>query len=171
MRRANTNNISANVLDRIGPDARGAGIFRLLRRVNCPRQEQIAEIMFLVADFTLNFARLLVEASKPADFVRKKRHAKGVTRAEAGAIEETVLALEKKLRNSAATYPDDARAIVITAAYIRRILSNSRVASYLIAVHPEIITELKAVDAARSGPINFRRRLKGTGTIGAPSSS
>jgi hypothetical protein len=59
--------------------------------------------------------------------------------------------LEEAFRRSATSYSDDACAVAVTAAYVRKLLRNDRIASYLNAVHPEIFEELSAVGYSCGG--------------------
>ncbi len=143
MQYSNTSKISAIALEKIGSEARVPGFYCLLRRVKHPRQEQIAELMSLSADHTLNFLRLLIAASKSSDFVKKKKRTRGITRNEEAAIEKTFRSLEGIFQTSAASYSDDAHAASLTIAYLRRLLNNGRIENYINAIYPELFKELK----------------------------
>lgn len=144
MPQPNKNKICVRALEQIGPDLRYPGFYSSLRHVKHRRQEQIAKLMFMSADYSLSFMQLLIAASKRSDFVKRKIRTRGISRHQQTAIEETFRPLEEAFRRSAASYSDDAYAAVVTTAYLRRVLRNVRIASYLNAVYPEIFEELKA---------------------------
>lgn len=144
MPQPNKNKICARALEQIGPDPRYPGFYSSLRRVKHRRQEQIAELMFMSADYSLSFMQLLIAASKRSDFVKRKIRTRGISRHQQAAIEKTFRPLEEAFRRLAASYSDDAYAVVVTTAYFRRVLRNVRITSYLNAVHPAIFEELRA---------------------------
>ena len=114
-------------------------------------------------DYTLSFMQLLIAASKHSDFIKKKIRTRGISRQQQTMIEETFQPIEETFRRLASSYSDDAYAVAITTAYVRRVLSNVRIASYLNAVHPEIFEELRAEvfvnqshsQASRRGKVDF----------------
>lgn len=104
----------------------------------------MADLMFMSADYTLNFVKLLIAASKDTDFAKKRGRTRGITRHEQATIEKRFQMLEKAFRRSATSYSDNAYAAALTTAYLRKVLGNARIASYLIAVHPELFEEMRA---------------------------
>jgi hypothetical protein len=150
MQRAIKSNISDRAFELLGPDPRYPEFYALLRRVNDRRQEQIAQLMFMSADYTVSFLRLLIAASKHSDYIKEKRPPRGISQRELAAIERTIQPLEEEFRRSAASYSDDAWAVAVTSAYVRKLLRNDRIASYLSAVYPKIFDELSAIGHSSS---------------------
>jgi len=157
MRPPNTKGISPRALEKVGPDTKYPGFYAMLRRVTPQRQEQIAEMMSMSADRTLSFLNLLIAASKDTDFVGKKWRTRGISRAEQAELVRTIQPLEELFRLSAPAFPGNAYVLAVTEAYLRRILRNDRVASYLCSVHPEILQELAADGLVTQAPGDARR--------------
>jgi DNA invertase Pin-like site-specific DNA recombinase len=132
---------SAGGLGKIGGSSQASECGSLLRRVSPGRQEEIAEIMAMSADRSLSFLRLLVLASKKGDFVRSRKMPRGVRPNEMKLIAREIGSLEEAFRAAAATYPDDAYALVFTEAYLRSLLKNARIAAYLRSVQPKLFAE------------------------------
>ena len=145
MRQSGKEGICPGALKKIGPDPKYPGFYSLLRRVKPQRQQQIADLMSMSADHSLSFLNLLIAGSKESDFVGKKRRTRGISRQELATIEKSFRSLENSFRSLAPAYPDNAYALVVTEAYLRGLLNNARVASYLNSVHPEIFEDLKGL--------------------------
>ena len=142
MTRATTKGICAAVLEKIGLRARPLYFYSMLRRVNSRRQDEIADLMAACSDYSLPFLNLLVFGSKASDFVRAKRRMRGLSQAELAVIEGVVPQLEAAFWGAARSYADDARASMVTEAYVRRIFSNPNVAAYVGAAHPRVFRSL-----------------------------
>jgi hypothetical protein len=80
MPQPNKSKICVRALEQIGPDPRYPGFYSSLRRVKHRRQEQIAKLMFMSADYSLSFMQLLIAASKRSDFVKRKIRTRGISR-------------------------------------------------------------------------------------------
>jgi len=117
--------------------------YSVLRRVNSTRQTQIADLMAACADYSYSLLYLLIFASKRSDFVRGKRRVRGLSKAELAKIENVFPRIEDAFRRSARSYADDARALMLTEAYVRRILANPRIAAYVRSAHPSVFGDLK----------------------------
>jgi hypothetical protein len=115
--------------------------------VNPRRQEEIAEIMALSGNRCRSFLRLLILASKESDFVRSKKTPRGVRPNEVKLIEREIGSLEEAFRAAAATYADDAYALVLTEAYFRSLLKNARIATYLRSVWPKLFAKVSELPA------------------------
>lgn len=119
----------------------------LLRRVSARRQEEIAEIMTLSADWSLSFLRLLVLASKERDFVRDMETPRGVQPYEMKLIEREIASLEEAFRTATAAYANTAYALVLTEAYLRSLVKNARIAAYLRSVWPKLFAKINCFPA------------------------
>jgi hypothetical protein len=144
MRAPNTKGISPRALKQIGSDHHFPQFYSTLRRLKPRRQEQIADLMAMSADRRLSFLTLLVSASKQSDFVGRKKRTRGISRRQLTEIEETMRRLEAQFRSSAPAYRENANALVVTEAYLRRILQNVQIANYIKSVHREIFDQFAA---------------------------
>jgi len=142
MKRGTTKGICSAALAKIGPDSREHYFYSMLRRVNDRRQSEITDLMAACSDYSFSFLNILVFASKPADFVRDKRRMRGLSKAELEMIEKVVPPLERAFWQAAKPYADDARSLMVTEAYIRRILGNAQIADLVRSVHPKVFRKL-----------------------------
>lgn len=143
MSRVVTKHICKVALDKIGGRSRPFYFYSLLRRVNARRQNEIADLMTACSDYSFSLLNLLIYASKATDFVREKRRMRGLSVAELTLIENVVPPLEAAFWKATKSYADDARALMVTDAYIRKILGNPEVVAYVRGVHPKVFRDLK----------------------------
>jgi len=142
MTRVTTKGICEPALRKIGADTGEFYFYSMLRRVNARRQNEIADLMVACSDFSFSFLNVLVFASNARDFVRGKRRMRGLSRAELELIEEVILSLETAFWKAAQSYANDARALMVTEAYVRRILNNPELLATVRSRHPNVLREL-----------------------------
>lgn len=145
MSRASTKGISEAALEKIQGGIKRPSFYSALRRVNAQRQEQIADIMTACSDYTDYLLNILIAASKSSDFVDTKRRMRGLGAHEQAEIDKVFPPIEDAFRKSTLSYADDARALAVTEAYVRRMLANPRIAAYIRAAHPDVTRELRRV--------------------------
>jgi hypothetical protein len=61
-------------------------------------------------------------------------------------IEKVVPPLERALWQAVKPYADDARSLIVTEAYIRRILGNAQIADLVRSGHPKVFRKLNRWD-------------------------
>lgn len=142
MARLVTKGICDAALEKIGAKTKSFQFYSMLRRVNAGRQNEIANLMAACADYSFSLLGVLTFGSKAHHFIRAKRRMRGVSRAELALIEKTVPPLEAAFWTAARSYADDARALMVTEAYVRRIIANPGVAARVRAAHPTTFLDL-----------------------------
>lgn len=142
MTRVSLKGICDAALEKISARARPFYFYSMLRRVNARRQNEIADLMAACSDYSFPFLNLLIFGSKASDFVRTKRRMRGLGQAELAVIEKAVPQFEAAFWSAARSYADDARASMVTEAYVRRILANPKVAAYVRVAHPKVFRDL-----------------------------
>ena len=152
--------ICTRALGLLGTQPTDQKIYPLLQRLKPGRQAQIADLMHKMCDYSLSFMQLLIATSNHSDFAEKKFRTLGITNSEQKAIERAFRPLERSFLVSAASYSDDAYALLVTTAYFRRVMKSPRILSYLVAVHPKIVAEL-ASEGIVERPRSNRRRAIG----------
>lgn len=136
--------ILPEVLDKIALDKPYNGFYAMLRRLKPLRQKRVADLIKLSADRTQSFLTLLLLVSKDSDQVGKKRPVRGISRRQLQDAGNAFRKIEDVFLSSSQTYQEDAYALVITSAYVRSLLQNERMFSYLQTVHPDILEGLKS---------------------------
>jgi hypothetical protein len=143
MRRRNIQDgICPRALKVLGPHTNDRKTYSMLRSVTSRRQREIADLMQKSADYTFCFMQLLIAATKRCDFSGGKTRTRGVTRNELAAIERTFGGLENAFRKSAPSYQEDTLTFLVSLAYVRKLLLNSRITKYLKTFHPRHYREL-----------------------------
>ena len=142
MKRGTTKGICSAALEKMGPDRREHYFYSMLRRVNGRRQNEIADLMVACSDCSFSFLNVLIFASNATDFVRAKRRMRGLNKAELEMIEKVMPPLEDAFWRAAKSYADDARSLMVTEAYVRRILGNPQVADFVRSDHPKVFRKL-----------------------------
>jgi len=143
MPRASTKGISEAALQKVRGHVKAPSFYSTLRRVNGRRQDQIADLMAACSDYTNCFLNLLIAASKGLDFIQPKKRMRGIGAGEQAEIEKIFPPVEEAFRKSCLSYAEDARALAVTEAYVRRMLANPRIAAYVQSVHPALSRELR----------------------------
>ena len=142
MKRGTTKGICSAALEKIGPDRREHYFYSMLRRVNGGRQNEIADLMVACSDYSFSFLNVLIFASNASDFVRGKRRMRRLNKAELEMIEMVMPPLEGAFWKAAESYADDARSLMVTEAYVRRILGNAQIADLVRSGHPKVFRKL-----------------------------
>lgn len=136
--------ILPEVLEKIAVEKPYAGFYAMLRRLKPQRQKRVADLIAMSADRTQSFLTLLLLVSKKRDKITKNRPLKGISEQHLEEAGRAFRKIEDAFLSSAETYRDDAYALAITRAYVRTLLKNPRVLSYLKAVHPETLEKLES---------------------------
>lgn len=143
MPRASTKGISEAALQTMPGHVKSQSFYSTLRRVNAQRQEQIADIMLACSDYTYCFLNLLIAASRRLDFLQPKKRMRGINASEQADIERVFPPIEDAFRKACLSYAEDARALAVTEAYLRRLFANPRIAAYVHTAHPVLSRELR----------------------------
>lgn len=134
--------------------------FDCLRKMKPLRQIEAAELMAAVGNFSSNYARALLAATKQQDLVHPERPKKigGITPEQMARMEREMETLQRDFKSIEASYGDDVLHLVIASGYLAKLIGNGETARYLGQHHPEILEEFRAIVAVvsldqTSGPI------------------
>lgn len=127
-------------------------VFDVLRRMKEYRQVETAELMASMNNFTANYAKAILAATRQQDLAKADRpkNVTGVTTEQMARMERELEKLNHDYRGIEATFGDDVLQLVLASRYLGRLIENANVANYLEARHPDILREFRAVVSASS---------------------
>ncbi|MFY8099377.1 MAG: plasmid partitioning protein RepB C-terminal domain-containing protein [Allorhizobium sp.] len=127
-------------------------VFDVLRRMKGYRQVETAELMASMNNFTANYAKAILAATRQQDLARPDRPKTmtGVTAEQMARMERELEKLNQDYRGIEATFGDDVLRLVLASRYLGRLIENANVANYLESRHPDILREFRSIVAASS---------------------
>lgn len=144
--------IAPEVVDLLKDKSVNPTTFEILRKMRPMRQIEAAELMNTAGIHTASYAKLLLAATPQSALVKPEKPKKvgGLTAEQTARMENEMEALQKDIKGVESGYGDDVLNLVIGAAYVAKVLANSRINRYLSKHHPELQAELNGVVAAAS---------------------
>jgi len=111
-----------------------------------------AELMTASANFTANYVKAMLAATKQHDLVHPERPKRvgGMSSEQMGRMEREMETVQRDFKAVEASYGDDVLQLVIAAGYLAKLIANPEIVRYLDQHHPEIVAEFKAIVAASS---------------------
>ncbi len=146
---------SLNLLSGLHPDAielleskhvSHAAIYAF-RRVMPTRQVEMAELMVAANDFSASYAKALVTATHEELLVEKKQQRKipTISEEEEAFLRHEMQHLEEDFKNVEESYGDNILKLTTARAYLKSLLSNTRVSKWLNQRHGDIVVEFQAI--------------------------
>jgi hypothetical protein len=121
-----------------------AEAFKILKRMTPYRQIEAAELMIAAHNYTVNFAKAILAATKPEDLIQPaNKHVSGIGREQASNMEEELADLQRDLTTIKYTYANDTLTLSITVKYLTGMLANEKVLQYFNKHHPDLLRELQ----------------------------
>jgi ParB-like chromosome segregation protein Spo0J len=119
--------------------------FWQLKKLGSLRQLEAAELMVAMNKYTTSYAKSLVAATPQAQLARpdKPKKIRGLSGDQVTLIERESANLEQEFRIAEQAYGVNHLDLVLTKGYLRKLLSNPRVALYLEKNHDCIFTEFR----------------------------
>lgn len=129
--------------DKIVPEP----VFGVLRKMKTPRQIQVAMLMNDYNKFTSNYAKILLAASDPNELVNKGRPTKYTPAmfARQARLENESLALSQDLEFLKEEYGTQMVDMTAMQAYLKRLLDNPDVSSYLRQFNESVYDKFKEI--------------------------
>lgn len=120
-------------------------VFRALRKMKAPRQITVAMLMNDQNKFSIPYAKALLEATAPDQLVNngKSRKLSPVIVARQARLEEENLALSQEISALKEQHGADMIDITAMQAYLKRLLGNEDVASYLHGFNETVYDKFK----------------------------
>ena len=127
-------------------------VFDILRKMKPSRQAEACRLMVSATTFTSAYAKALLTATTEAELMlpRRRRPPPIVTAADLSLMDRELKKAELEFRPVELAYGTDMVNLVIAARYISNLLGRSKVAQYLDANHPEMLSEFRSIVAAMS---------------------
>lgn len=146
------NGICSEVIEILKDRSVNPTTFDVLRKMKPMRQIEAAELMASMSNFTTNYAKALLAATRQADLVKseKPKQVSGMTPEQMARMEREMEALQRDFKAVESSYGDDVLNLVIASGYLSKIISNRRIERYLAQHHAEILDEFRAIIAAAS---------------------
>jgi ParB-like chromosome segregation protein Spo0J len=151
-RRILLDGICPEVIDLLKDRSVDPTTFDSLRKMKPMRQIEAAELMAAVGNFSSNYAKALLAATKQQNLVHPERPKRvgGITPEQMARMEREMDGLQRDFKAVEATYGDDVLHLVIASGYLAKLIGNSETARYLGHHHAEILDEFRAIVAAAS---------------------
>jgi ParB-like chromosome segregation protein Spo0J len=151
-RRILLDGICPEVIDLLKDRSVDPTTFDSLRKMKPMRQIEAAELMAAVGNFSSNYAKALLAATKQQNLVHPERPKRvgGITPEQMARMEREMDGLQRDFKAVEATYGDDVLHLVIASGYLAKLIGNSETARYLEHHHAEILDEFRAIVAAAS---------------------
>lgn len=125
---------------------------RELRKVKPLRQIEIAELMLAAGNLSVGYVKCLVAASPVEGLVDPERgkEARGLTPEEVSRMEHEMESLGREFKLIEESHGKNAVSLTVVAAYLKKLVDNTRVSRYLGQHHPEIHAEFQRLVEARN---------------------
>ena len=140
-RRSMLDGISSDVTKLLTDKMVSPLLFDVLRQMKSHRQLEAVQLMSIAQNFTATYARALLIATKPADRLASARPAiKGLSAEQMARMEAEMSSLQQQLGNLEWSLGDTVLQLVVATGYVRRLVGNSNVRTYLEREHPELLS-------------------------------
>lgn len=149
-----------SILDRICPEvvellkdkSVNPTTFDVLRKMKPMRQIEVTELMCMAANWSVNYAKALLAATRQEDLAKPEnpKKVRGLTPDQMARMEREMTSLQQDFKQIEASYGDDILHLVIASGYLNKLIGNPAIESYLLKHHGEIIREFRAIIAASS---------------------
>jgi ParB-like chromosome segregation protein Spo0J len=149
-----------SLLDRIAPEVIelfkdktiNPSTFDVLRRMKPLRQIEAAELMMAAANYSSNYAKALLVATRQQDLARPDCPKKigGISAEQMAKMEREMGNLQRDFKAIESSYGEDIFDLVISSGFIAKIISNPAIERYLQRYHSEILDEFRSVAEATS---------------------
>lgn len=121
-------------------------VAREMARMKPSRQQEMAEIMVICNDFTIPFARALLlttHVNELNDTHSNHNVGRIIPKRDRIAMGNELKSLLSEIRSFRANYADDASCLIVAIGYVRSLLANPAVASFLSRHYPETEEQLR----------------------------
>ena len=134
---------AANILEQIGC---AIAVYDIFRKMVPERQLECAQLMIQNVNVSLPFAQALLSASRADDLVSTpSRRRTGVTQQDLERLKAELASLQSQMGSLEDHYGLDALHMTVARGYLKRILENERLASWLTLNRPEYIAEMREI--------------------------
>lgn len=151
-RRMMLDGICAEVVDLLKDRTISIHTMEVLRKMKPMRQIEAVELMMALGNFSCSYAKALLAATRQGDLAHPEKPKKvgKMTPEQMARLEREMSTLNQDFRALEASYGDDVLQLVISAAYVGRLIANPAIEQYLAKRQPELLEEMRGIVAAAS---------------------
>lgn len=144
--------ICPEVIEQLKDKSINPGTFDALRKMKPLRQMEVAELMEMVGNFSVGYAKRLLIATQQNDLAMpdKPKHITGLTADQISRLEAETEGLHQQFKLVEQTHGDNVLQLVVASTYIGKLLRNRKIDRYLTSKHPELVLELRKIINATS---------------------
>jgi len=139
--------ICAEVIERLKDKQVPINTFHTLRKMSEYRQIEAADLMVAMGTYTNALALSLLASTPEAQLVpcERPKKVKGLTDEQISLMERESASLDREYRILNQSYGQDHLDLVLAIGYVRKLISNPRVAKYLRQWHGELLEQFESI--------------------------
>lgn len=122
-------------------------IFELLKKMQPLRQIETADLMINANNYSVAYASAILAGTPRNQLAEpdKPKSIKGMTADAIARMEKELARLQEAMTSIQDTYGKDHLELTVVKGYIKRLLGNTRVVSYLVVNRPEYLPEFQSI--------------------------
>ena len=122
-------------------------VFDVLRKMNPIRQIEAAELLINANNFSVSYAAAILAGTPQAQLVTAQtpKRLKGMTAEAISRMERELSRLQEAISSIQDSYGQDHLHLTLVKGYLRKLITNDRVARYLEQYQPELFTEFQKI--------------------------
>ena len=122
-------------------------VFDVLRKLNPLRQIEAAELLINANNFSVSYASAILVGTPQAQLVTPQtpKRLKGMTAEAIARMERELSRLQEAISSIQDSYGQDHLHLTVVKGYLRKLITNDRVARYLEQYQPELLIEFQKI--------------------------
>src|SRR3984885_4799712 len=122
-------------------------VFDVLRKMNALRQIEAAEFLINANNFSVSYASAILTGTPQAQLVSPQtpKRLKGMTAEAIARMERELSRLQEAISSIQDSYGQDHLHLTVVKGYLRKLITNERVARYLEQYQPELLIEFQKI--------------------------
>jgi ParB-like chromosome segregation protein Spo0J len=122
-------------------------VFDVLRKMNSLRQIEAAEFLINANNFSVSYASAILTGTPQAQLVTPQtpKRLKGMTAEAIARMERELSKLQEAISSIQDSYGQDHLHLTVVKGYLRKLITNDRVARYLEQYQPELFIEFQKI--------------------------
>ena len=122
-------------------------VFDVLRKMNSLRQIEAAEFLINANNFSVSYASAILTGTPQAQLVTPQtpKRLKGMTAEAIARMERELSRLQEAISSIQDSYGQDHLHLTVVKGYLRKLITNDRVARYLEQYQPELFIEFQKI--------------------------
>ena len=122
-------------------------VFDVLRKMNPIRQIEAAELLINANNFSVSYASAILTATPQAQLAtpQTSRRLRGMTAEAISRMERELSRLQEAISSIQNSYGQDHLHLTVVKGYLRKLITNDRVARYLEQYQPDLFSEFQKI--------------------------